>query len=98
MRRRILRLRRFNWRWRLAFTRKPPGGERTRVVKYLDCSLKPGGFRVCGPRSAWGYAWLRTNQVGGHRKGAIASEWDQSAPERCDDCSENTILLQAFRG
>src|SRR5436305_14762275 len=61
MRRRILRLRRFNWRWTLAFTRKPPGGERTRGVKYLDCSPKPGGFRASRPRSASDYAWLRTN-------------------------------------
>src|SRR3954454_3423502 len=62
MRRRILRLRRFNWRWRLAFTRKPPGGERLRLVKYLDCSQKPGGFRASQPRSASDYAWLRPNR------------------------------------
>src|SRR4051794_22021905 len=61
MRRGIRRLRRFNWRWRLAFTRKPPGGERSRGVKYLDYSPKPGGFRVSLPRSASHYAWLRTN-------------------------------------
>src|SRR3954465_14437049 len=60
-RRAILRLRRFNWRWTLAFTRKPPGGEWTRGVKYLDCSPKPGGFRVSRPRSASNYAWLRTS-------------------------------------
>src|SRR6187402_458516 len=60
MRRRTLRLRRFNWRWRLAFTRKPPGGERSRGVIYLDCSPKPGGFRASRPRSASDYAWLRT--------------------------------------
>ena len=35
-----------SWRWTLAFTRKPPGGERPRVVRYLDYSLKPGGFRA----------------------------------------------------
>src|SRR4051812_10370985 len=61
MRRRILLLRRFNWRWTLAFTRKPPGGERSRGVKYLDYSLKPGGFRVSGPRPASDYAWLRVS-------------------------------------
>src|SRR3954449_12130244 len=59
IRRRILRLRRFNWRWTLAFTRRPPGGERLRGVKYLDCSPKPGGFRASRPRSASDYAWLR---------------------------------------
>src|SRR5512135_2758306 len=42
MRRRILRLRRFNWRWILAFTRKPPEGEQASVVKHLDYSRKPG--------------------------------------------------------
>src|SRR3954468_1733799 len=61
MRRRILRLRRFNWRWTLAFTRKPPGGRTVEGVKYLDCSLKPGGFRASRPRSASDYAWLRTS-------------------------------------
>src|SRR5512135_1752499 len=61
-RRRILRWRRFNWRRTLAFTRKPPGGERARVVKHLDCSRKPGGFRVPRPRHASNYAWLRTNR------------------------------------
>src|SRR4051812_22264965 len=61
MRRRIRRLRRFSWRWTLAFTRKPPGAERTRHVKYPDCSPKPGGFRASQLRSAWGYAWLRTS-------------------------------------
>src|SRR3954465_14172212 len=60
MRRRILRWRRCNWRWRLAFTRKPPGGERLRSVKYLDCSPEPGGFRASHPQSASNYAWLRT--------------------------------------
>src|SRR5438270_5793494 len=58
MRRRILRWRRFHWRWRLAFTRKPPGGERLRGVKYLDCSPEPGGFRASRPQSASNYAWL----------------------------------------
>src|SRR4028119_1129750 len=58
-RRRILRLRRFNWRWTLAFTRKPPGGEWTRHVKYLNCSPEPGGFRAFRPQQVWGYAWLR---------------------------------------
>src|SRR5512143_154802 len=61
-RRRILRWRRFNWRRTLAFTRKPPGGERARVVKHLDCSRKPGGFRVPRPRHASNYAWLRTRR------------------------------------
>src|SRR3954462_2423160 len=61
MRRRILRLRRFSWRWRLAFTRKPPGGRTVAGVKYLDCSPKPGGCRAYRPRSASDYAWLRAN-------------------------------------
>src|SRR3954447_24600685 len=60
IRRRILLLRRFNWRWTLAFTRKPPGGEWLRGVKYLDYSLKPRGFRASRPRSASNYAWIRT--------------------------------------
>src|SRR4051812_47206341 len=60
-RRRILRLRRFNWRWRLAFTRRPPGGEWSRGVKYLDCCPNPGGFRAFLPQRAWGDAWLKTN-------------------------------------
>src|SRR5438270_7806889 len=63
IRRRILRWHRFNRRWTLAFTRKPPGGELARVVKYLDCSLKPGGFRAFRPQRVWGYAWLRTSQA-----------------------------------
>src|SRR5512135_1946887 len=58
-RRRIRRLRRASWRWTLAFTRKPPGGEPARVVNHLDCSLKPGGFRVSLLQRFWGYAWLR---------------------------------------
>src|SRR6478752_4460095 len=61
MRRRIRRLRRFNWRWTLAFTRKPPGRRTVEGVKYLDCSPEPGGFRACWPRSASNYAWLRAN-------------------------------------
>lgn len=40
------------WCWRLALTRKPPGCERLRVVKHLDCSQKPGGFRVFEPQPA----------------------------------------------
>src|SRR3954447_3109187 len=60
IRRRILLLRRFNWRWTVAFTRKPPGGEWLRGVKYLDYSLKPGGFRASRPRSASNYAWIRS--------------------------------------
>src|SRR5512135_1381801 len=64
-RRRILRWRRFNWRRTLAFTRKPPGGERARVVKHLDCSRKPGGFRVPRPRHASNYAWLRASGEAG---------------------------------
>src|SRR5512135_994915 len=62
MRRRMRRLRRFNWRWTLAFTRKPPGVERTRGVKYLDCSRKPGGFRASRPQNASDYAWLRASR------------------------------------
>src|SRR3954467_13767691 len=46
MRRAILRLRRLNWRWTLAFTRKPPGERMVEGVMYLDCPPKPGGFRV----------------------------------------------------
>src|SRR5436305_6318765 len=61
MRRRIRLLRRFNWRWTLAFTRKPPGGRTVEGVKYLDCSPKPGGFRVSRPRSVSDYAWLRSS-------------------------------------
>src|SRR4051812_24683040 len=70
MRRRIRLLRRFNWRWTLAFTRKPPGGERTRLVKYLDCSPEPGGFRASRPRSASDYAWFRVNCVEWGRLGS----------------------------
>src|SRR4051794_10888361 len=62
-RRRIRRLRRWAWRWRLAFTRKPPGCEPLRVVSYLDCSQKPGGFRVFGPQPAWGYACFWTSSL-----------------------------------
>src|SRR6516164_5753446 len=61
MRRRMRRLRRFNWRWRLAFTRKPPGGEQARVVKYLDCSRNPGGFRASQLQNDPNYAWLRSS-------------------------------------
>src|SRR3954470_19119966 len=61
MRRRVRRLRRFSRRWTLAFTRRPPGGEGTRLVMYLDSSPKPGGFRVSWLQRAWGYAWLRTS-------------------------------------
>src|SRR3954463_2111633 len=63
MRRRIRRLRRFNWRWTLAFTRGPPGGRTVEGVKYLDCSPEPGGFRAYRPRWASDYAWLRTSPV-----------------------------------
>src|SRR4051812_13960719 len=63
MRRRILLLRRFNWRWTLAFTRKPPGGRTVEGVKHLDCSSKSGGFRAFRPQSARGDAWLRTRQT-----------------------------------
>src|SRR4051812_49912689 len=69
IRRRMRLLRRFSWRWTLAFTRKPPGGERLRLVKHLDCSPKPGGFRAFLPRSASDYAWLRTRP-----------EWDLGTP------------------
>src|SRR4051794_22145234 len=61
MRRRIRLLLRFNRRWTLAFTRKPPGGRTVEGVKYLDCSPEPGGFRVSRPRSASNYAWLKTS-------------------------------------
>src|SRR5687768_15082939 len=63
IRRVILRLRRFHWRWRLAFTRRPPGGELTRLVKYLDCSPEPGGFRAFRTQLAWGYACLRISAL-----------------------------------
>src|SRR4051812_41512768 len=64
IRRGVRPLRRVNWRWRLGFTRKPPGGGRLRDVKYLDCSPEPGGFRVSRPQSASHYAWLRASRVG----------------------------------
>src|SRR3954469_7517726 len=63
MRRRIRLLRRFNWRWTLAFTRKPPGGEWLRGVKYLTYPRYPGGFRASWPRSDSDYAWLRTRDT-----------------------------------
>jgi len=57
-RRRIRRLRRFSLRWRLAFTRKPPGsGEQSRCLTSLVHS-PPGGFRAFRPQRVWGYAWL----------------------------------------
>src|SRR4028118_2353423 len=62
MRRAILRLRRFNWRWTLALTRKPPGGEWLRGVKYLNYPPNPEGFRASWPPSDSHYAWLRTRQ------------------------------------
>src|SRR5512135_712260 len=62
-RRRMRRLRRASRRWTLAFTRKPPGGERSRGVKYLDCPQKPGGFRASRPQHASNYAWLRVSGV-----------------------------------
>jgi len=31
------------------------------AVKYLDYSLKPGGFRVSATQKAWDDAWFRTN-------------------------------------
>src|SRR3954447_25535603 len=74
MRRRILRWRRFNWRWRLAFTRKPPGGERLRSVKYLDCSPEPGGFRASEPRSASNYACFRTRTPAGAVRPAVLAD------------------------
>src|SRR3954451_23763816 len=64
MRRRILRLRRFNWRRTLAFTRKTSWVGTIGRVKSLDCSPKPGGFRASAPQSAWGDAWLRTRSPG----------------------------------
>src|SRR6187402_1331244 len=78
MRRRILRLRRFNWRWTLAFTRKPPGGDGSRGVNHLDCPLNPGGFRVSWVQRAWGYAWLRTNRW---NKGVEAPRPARTNPE-----------------
>src|SRR5262249_52047536 len=38
---------------------KTSWGERARLVKYLDCSPEPGGFRAFRPRSSSNYAWLR---------------------------------------
>jgi hypothetical protein len=35
---------------------KTSWGGQARVVKHLDCSLKPGGFRASRPRSASDYA------------------------------------------
>src|SRR3954447_14633655 len=84
IRRAMLRLRRFNWRWTLAFTRKPPGGERLRRVKYLDCSRKPGGFRALRPRSASDYAWLRTRPwpAGSSPDGSAAVPTPRAVPHR----------------
>src|SRR6185312_13039151 len=62
IRRRIRLLRRLNWRWTLAFTRKPLGGRTAEGVKYLDCSLKPGGFRASRLQLASDYAWFRSNR------------------------------------
>src|SRR5438270_1611672 len=78
MRRRMRRLRRFNWRWTLAFTRKPPGGRTVEGVKSLDCSPKPGGFRATRLRSASDYAWLRASGValeppGPHRRDVLGT-------------------------
>src|SRR4051794_21175807 len=73
MRRRIRRLRRFSWRWTLAFTRKPPGWRTVEGVKYLDCSLKPEGFRASRPRSASNYAWLRTRVSDFYRRRTVGS-------------------------
>src|SRR4051795_96970 len=69
MRRRILRLRRFNWRRTLAFTRKTSWVGTIGRVKSLDCSPKPGGFRASAPQSAWGDAWLRTSRFRCRREG-----------------------------
>src|SRR3954454_24684403 len=63
IRRRIRLLRRFNRRWTVAFTRKPPGGRTVEKVNYLDCSLKPGGFRASRPQSVSDYACLRTSRT-----------------------------------
>src|SRR4051794_14915503 len=90
IRRRIRLLRRFNWRWTLAFTRKPPGDERLRLVKHLDCSPKPGGFRAFLPRSASDYAWLRSNEpsVGGVTWALVSVgnpvRWSGSSPSAPD--------------
>src|SRR3954453_11223139 len=84
MRRRMRRLRRFNWRWTLAFTRKPPGGRTVEGVKYLDCSPKPGGFRASRFRSASDYTWLRTRVVGKDvplRDGRTGPPSSSDAPE-----------------
>src|SRR3954462_7674234 len=76
MRRRTLRLRRFNWRWRLAFTRKPPGWRTVEGGKYLDCSPEPGGFRASRLGRASDYAWMRSRWAtpgpGGMRGGPDA--------------------------
>src|SRR4051794_16427263 len=69
MRRRILRLRRFNWRRTLAFTRKTSWVGTIGRVKSLDCSPKPGGFRASAPQSAWGDAWLRARPEARPRQG-----------------------------
>ena len=45
---------------------KASWGRTVEGVKYLDCSPKPGGFRVSRPRSASDYAWLRTSPLAEH--------------------------------
>src|SRR5512147_2691723 len=87
-RRRILRWRRFNWRRTLAFTRKPPGGERARVVKHLNCSRKPGGFRVPRPQHASNYAWLRARvtSVGNHWSIENRLHWQLDVTFQEDQC------------
>src|SRR5438309_11164997 len=82
MRRRIRRLRRFNWRWTLAFTRKPPGWQTAEGVKYLNCSPKPGGFRVSGVESASNYAWLRSSAMRGTDRVLDVREDDRWPAER----------------
>src|SRR4051794_18490566 len=84
MRRRIRLLLRFNRRWTLAFTRKPPGGRTVEGVKYLDCSPKPGGFRVSRPRSASDYAWFRIS-AGYIRGRPLGNQENSEAENREDD-------------
>src|SRR5947209_10537794 len=85
MRRRIRRLRRFNWRWTLAFTRRPPGGRTVEGVKYLDCSPEPGGFRASRLRSASDYAWFRSSHAQGRLERRLVAEADPGPARRTVD-------------
>ena len=49
-------------------------------VKYLDCSPKPGGFRVSSSEGSWDYAWLRTRRLPTGRAGRD----DRSTPRNRD--------------